>query len=93
VEQIVDPKLNEKIIKECFELYLGVAMKCLAERGAERPSIGEVLENLVLAMHLQKNEGRVQNGNERINDNVVLQGNSDLTPGVEFSEIMTPIGR
>ncbi|QCD90160.1 interleukin-1 receptor-associated kinase 4 [Vigna unguiculata] len=93
VEQIVDPKLNEKIIKECFELYLGVAMKCLAERGAERPCIGEVLENLVLAMHLQKNEGRVQNGNERINDNVVLQGNSDLTPGVEFSEIMTPIGR
>jgi len=93
VEQIVDPNLKENIIKECFELYLGVAMKCLAERGAERPSVGEVLENLVLAMHLQKNEGRVPNGNERRNDNVVLQGNSDLTPGVEFSEIMMPIGR
>jgi len=93
VEQIVDPNLKENITKECFELYLGVVMKCLAERGAERPSIGEVLENLVLAMHLQKNEGNVPNGNERRSDNVVLQGNSDLTPGVEFSEIMMPIGR
>ncbi|XP_017426336.1 receptor-like protein kinase FERONIA [Vigna angularis] len=89
VEEIVDPNLKENIIKECFELYLGVAMKCLAERGTERPSIGEVLESLVLAMHLQKNEGSVPNGNH----NAALQGNSDLTPGVEFSEIMTPIGR
>ncbi|WVZ12960.1 hypothetical protein V8G54_017490 [Vigna mungo] len=82
VEEIVDPNLKENIIKDCFELYLGVAMKCLAERGVERPSIGEVLESLVLAMHLQKNG----------NHNAALQGNSDLTPGVEFSEIMTPIG-
>ncbi|TKY69518.1 Receptor protein kinase FERONIA [Spatholobus suberectus] len=93
VEQIVDPNLEGNIVKECFELYLGVAMKCLAERGVERPSIGEVLENLVLAMHLQKNEGTVPDGNIHRNDNAGLQGYSDLTPGVEFSEIMMPIGR
>ncbi|CAJ1931836.1 unnamed protein product [Sphenostylis stenocarpa] len=93
VEQIVDPNLKENIIKECFELYLGVAMKCLAERGVARPSIGEVLENLVLAMHLQKNEGTVPDRNVHKNDNAVLQGNSDLTPGVEFSEIMMHTAR
>lgn len=59
----------------------------------ERPSIGEVLQNLVLAMHLQKKGGVVPDGNVQRNDNSGLQGYSDLTPGVEFSEIMMPVGR
>ncbi|KHN29954.1 Receptor-like protein kinase FERONIA [Glycine soja] len=93
LEQIVDPNLKGNIVEECFELYLGFAMKCLAERGVERPSIGEVLQNLVLAMHLQKKGGVVPDGNVQRNDNSGLQGYSDLTPGVEFSEIMMPVGR
>ncbi|KAK7307033.1 hypothetical protein VNO77_39733 [Canavalia gladiata] len=93
IEQIVDPNLEASIAKECFELYLGVAMKCVAECGVERPSIGEVLQDLVLALYLQKNEGTAQDGNVYRNDNTGMQGYSDLTPGVEFSEIMMPVGR
>lgn len=93
VEKIVDPNLEGNIVKECFEIYVGVAMKCLAERGVERPSIGDVLQNLVLAMQLQKNAGIARDGNICKNDNNVLQGNSDLTPGIEFSDIIMPVGR
>ncbi|XP_057448065.1 receptor-like protein kinase FERONIA [Lotus japonicus] len=89
LEQIVDSNLEGNIVKECFELYIEVAMKCLAERGVERPSIGEVLEKLVQALQLQKNSGT---GVHR-NDNTGLLGYSDLTPGVEFSDIMMPVGR
>ncbi|KAJ1412111.1 Serine-threonine/tyrosine-protein kinase, catalytic domain [Sesbania bispinosa] len=93
VEQMVDPNLEGNIVKECFELYLEVAMKCLAEQGVERPSIGDVLQNLVLALQLQKNPGTSRDGNVHRNDNTGLQGYSDLTPGVEFSEITMPVGR
>ncbi|KAK7275018.1 hypothetical protein RIF29_16124 [Crotalaria pallida] len=93
-EKIVDPYLEGNIVKECFEVYVGVAMKCLAERGVERPSIGDVLQNLVLAMQLEKNAGIAQDGNiHKINDNTGLQGNSDLTPGIEFSDIIMQVGR
>ncbi|XP_058775856.1 receptor-like protein kinase FERONIA [Vicia villosa] len=84
VEEIVDQNLEGKIVKECLELYLGVAMKCLGERGAERPSSGDVLQNLLMAIQFQKNGGNVQN---------VMQEYSDLTPGIEFSDIMMPVGR
>ncbi|XP_027361601.1 receptor-like protein kinase FERONIA [Abrus precatorius] len=93
VEQIMDPSIEGSIVKECFELYLGVAMKCVAESGVERPSIGEVLQSLVQAMHCQKNASTTQDVNVNRNYNSGLQGNSDLTPGVEFSDIMMPIGR
>jgi hypothetical protein len=91
VEEIVDPNLEGSIVKECFELYLGVAMKCLAERGVERPSTGDVLQDLFAAMKFQKNGGNVQNGKFSRNDD--LKDYSDLTPGIEFSDIMMPIGR
>ncbi|CAJ2648211.1 unnamed protein product [Trifolium pratense] len=87
VDEIVDPNLEGSIVKECFELYLDVAMKCLAERGVERPSTGDVLQNLFSAMKLQKNGGNVQNGKFSRTEY------SDLTPGIEFSEIMMPVGR
>ncbi|AES97210.1 feronia receptor-like kinase [Medicago truncatula] len=84
VEEIVDPNLEGNIVKECLELYLGIAMKCLAERGVERPSTGDVLQNLFMALQIQKNGVNVQND---------LQDYSDLTLGIEFSDIMMPVGR
>jgi hypothetical protein len=84
VEEIVDPNLEGNIVKECLELYLGVAMKCLAERGVERPSTSDALQNLFMALQIQKNGSNVQDD---------LQDYSDLTPGIEFSDIMMPVGR
>ncbi|MED6158895.1 hypothetical protein PIB30_037270 [Stylosanthes scabra] len=57
LEQLLDPIIEGEIIKECFEVYLGITMRCLAERGVERPSTGDVLQNLELAKRLQKNDG------------------------------------
>ncbi|GAU34415.1 hypothetical protein TSUD_217550 [Trifolium subterraneum] len=91
VDEIVDPNLEGSIVKECFELYLDVVMKCLAESGVERPSTGDVLQNFFAAMKLQKNGGNVQNGKFSRNDN--LKDYSDLTPGIEFSDIMMSVGR
>ncbi|XP_057759501.1 receptor-like protein kinase FERONIA [Arachis stenosperma] len=93
LEQIVDPKIEGEIVKECFEVYLGVAMKCLAERGVERPSTGDVLQNLELAKRLQRNGGVTRERNTQRNSNHALQGNSDLTPGIEFSDLIMPVGR
>ncbi|GAU34417.1 hypothetical protein TSUD_217570 [Trifolium subterraneum] len=59
--------------------------------GVERPSTGDVLQNLFAAMKLQKNGGNVQT--EKFSRNDDLKDYSDLTPGIEFSDIMMPVGR
>ncbi|KAF7809038.1 receptor-like protein kinase FERONIA [Senna tora] len=93
--QLVDPDLEKKIAAECFELYIGLAKKCLAERAVERPPMGDVLQSLVLALQLQKNSytGMAPGTDVKRTENIGSNSNSDLTPGVEFSEIMMPIGR
>ncbi|MED6158894.1 hypothetical protein PIB30_037269 [Stylosanthes scabra] len=94
LEEIVDPIIQGEIVEECLEVYLGVAMRCLAERGLERPSTADVLQNLEIAKRLQENGGVIpRDGNKQGNGNHALQGNSDLTPGIEFSDLMIPLGR
>ncbi|XP_028778176.1 receptor-like protein kinase FERONIA [Neltuma alba] len=91
--QLVDPDLEGKIAAESFETYIGVARKCLAEKGVERPTMSDVLQSLVLALQLQRKGNMVPTRDRNRTENSHSQGNSDLTPGIEFSEIMIPIGR
>ncbi|EEF44090.1 kinase, putative [Ricinus communis] len=108
LDQIIDPYLNGKIASECFKTFTDIARKCLAERGSERPSMGDVLCNLELALQQQNaadmEEDRArEEANGRTNDDVSIMidgheqcicfDHSDQTPGLEFSEIMFPIGR
>ncbi|MED6164646.1 hypothetical protein PIB30_092230, partial [Stylosanthes scabra] len=94
LEQLVDPIIEGEIVEECLQVYLGVSMRCLAERGVERPSTGDVLQNLEIAKRLQENGGVIaRDGNMQGNGNHALQGNSDLTPGIEFTDLMIPTGR
>ncbi|KAF2296537.1 hypothetical protein GH714_040559 [Hevea brasiliensis] len=107
IDQIIDPYLKGKIDHECFRTFTDIAKKCLAEKGIERPSMGDVLCNLELAMQ-QQNAADLQEERDTkeayggMNGDVfmmidgrqcICSNNSDKTPGVEFSEIMFPIGR
>ncbi|KAJ9187362.1 hypothetical protein P3X46_002825 [Hevea brasiliensis] len=87
-DQLIDPHLEGKISPASLAKFMEITQKCLAERGLDRPSMNEVLWNLELALELQMHE----HSEDR---NITLEsvGNSDPTPGVEFSEIMNPVGR
>ncbi|XP_028778174.1 receptor-like protein kinase FERONIA [Neltuma alba] len=91
--QLVDPDLEGKIAAESFETCIRVAKKCLAEKGAERPTMSDVLQSLILALQLQRNANMAPTRDCNRTENSHSEGNSDLTPGIEFSEIMIPIGR
>ncbi|KDP35953.1 hypothetical protein JCGZ_09925 [Jatropha curcas] len=107
LDQIIDPYLKGKIAPECFKTFTSIARKCLADKGSERPSMGDVLCNLELAMHQQDAADLLEDmaqkvANGRMNGEVTISinneqcihlYNSDKTPGVEFSEIMVPMGR
>ncbi|KAI9095647.1 hypothetical protein K1719_026207 [Acacia pycnantha] len=50
IYEIVDPMLRESITPECLKAYNKIALKCLANNGNDRPSMGDVmlgLESLV----------------------------------------------
>lgn len=108
VDQIIDPYLQGKIDPTSLRTFTDIARKCLCEKGSERPTMGEVLWNLEQAWLQQQESDCFQNdGNFGVAyktttnglsvivdiDGVPLHGASDPTPGVEFSEIIAPIGR
>ncbi|KAL4348298.1 hypothetical protein GQ457_17G000330 [Hibiscus cannabinus] len=108
LDENIDTFLQGKINPECFKTFTDIATRCLADKGSERPSMGEVLCALELAwqqelkssmMEANRTDGRANicigvNLPTTIDGQRLLPiGNSDPTPGVEFSEIIVPTGR
>ncbi|PON74086.1 Mitogen-activated protein kinase kinase kinase [Parasponia andersonii] len=54
LEQIIDPSLEGSISTDSLMKFGEIAERCLAEFGVNRPSMGEVLQNLECALRLHK---------------------------------------
>ncbi|GFY86951.1 malectin/receptor-like protein kinase family protein [Actinidia rufa] len=55
IDQVIDPYLVGRIAPDCLREFVSIAWKCVLERGAERPSMDEVVGNLQIALQLQQN--------------------------------------
>ncbi|KAF8378556.1 hypothetical protein HHK36_029900 [Tetracentron sinense] len=56
LDQIIDPHLRGRIAPESLAKFVEIAEKCLADRGRDRPSMGDVLCHLEQALELQRKE-------------------------------------
>ncbi|KAK1272297.1 Receptor-like protein kinase FERONIA [Acorus gramineus] len=52
IDQIIDPHLKEDITQDSLEKFVEIAEKCLANRGIERPLMGDVLWHLEVTLQM-----------------------------------------
>ncbi|XVF83571.1 hypothetical protein PTKIN_Ptkin16aG0499900 [Pterospermum kingtungense] len=109
LERIIDPHLVGYINLDSLRKFGETAEKCLAEHGAERPTMGDVLWNLEYALQLQ--EASIQNCSSENSANHIPEipglinaadrfdstsdqaSDATTTTSTVFSQLMDPRGR
>lgn len=93
IDEIVDPLLRGKITTECLSKFAEVAVSCLNDDGAQRPSMSDVVRGLELAFELQESAEE----SEKLGHEVDLSNNNCSESGSQcrdvFSEIIELPGR
>ncbi|PRQ53327.1 putative protein kinase RLK-Pelle-CrRLK1L-1 family [Rosa chinensis] len=54
LDQIIDPNLRGKIVNECLDKFVEIAISCMHDNGSERPSMNDVIWALECALKLQE---------------------------------------
>ncbi|KAM5581226.1 receptor-like protein kinase FERONIA [Rosa sericea] len=54
LDQIIDPNLRGKIVNECLNKFVEIAISCMHDNGSERPSMNDVIWALECALKLQQ---------------------------------------
>ena len=54
ISEIIDPYLTNKIVLECFKVYVELAESCVSDHGIEWPTMNNVMEKLEFALELQE---------------------------------------
>ncbi|KAF8010435.1 hypothetical protein BT93_J1153 [Corymbia citriodora subsp. variegata] len=84
VEKIVDPHLKGAIAPECLIKFCEIAVSCLQDEGAKRPSMNDVVSGLKFALQLQVSAERevtvhvgvsVHDSDDGDNDAAPIRGN------------------
>ncbi|KAB1994365.1 hypothetical protein ES319_D13G094500v1 [Gossypium barbadense] len=81
VDLLVDRHLKGKIAPASLAKFVEILDKCLADEGANRPSMIEVLCNVELAQQLQLQGLETSNGSAK---DMVFHSSSNLMQGLEF---------
>ncbi|KAK9196936.1 hypothetical protein WN943_005069 [Citrus x changshan-huyou] len=93
IDEIVDPLLKGNITTECLNKFAEVAISCLNDDGAQRPSMSDVVRGLEFAFQLQESaEESEKFGHEADLSNNKCSESGSLCRDV-FSEIIDPQGR
>ncbi|KAL3752930.1 hypothetical protein ACJRO7_000342 [Eucalyptus globulus] len=106
LDDIIDPCIKGQITPECYKNFTETAGKCLADHGLDRPSMGDVLWTLELALQLQENpdstsakfvvehEDDVQRSMAGTDGETAMSGEiHDSNLNAVFSQLVNPSGR
>nr|XP_043635444.1 receptor-like protein kinase ANXUR1 [Erigeron canadensis] len=61
LEEMVDPQLKGTIKPEAFQKFTDCSLRCLADHGLERPSMGDVLWTLEYVLKMETDDERPRN--------------------------------
>ncbi|KAK1283994.1 Receptor-like protein kinase ANXUR2 [Acorus calamus] len=95
IDQIIDPNLKDDVSPDSLEKFVETAEKCLISQGIERPSMGDVLWNLEVALQMQSN---VEKGESSFDPISISSSQAMLSSIVSsedsvFSELRSSRGR